>query len=150
VNSNEFNTVCTSYGITRGSISLSDPADLYPQVTAFVNRFYVLCLERKADSGGLNYWVDQLVTGPQTGADLSQGFIFSPEFEAQALSNTDFLTVMYRAFFNREPDSGGITYWQGQMAGGMSRLGVLANFVNSAEFAAICSNYGINAGTISY
>jgi len=140
VNSNEFTTVCARYGIERGSIN---------PVSIFVSRFYLLCLEREPDVGGLSYWSNQLLTGQSTGADMSLGFVFSPEFVAQALNNTDFLTVMYRAFFDREPDSGGLAYWQGQMTGGMSRLAVLANFVNSAEFAAICNAYGIEPGVIS-
>jgi len=149
VNSPEFNSVCDSYGITRGSIALTDPADRNPQVAAFVNRFYVLCMGRQADSSGLNYWVDQLVSGQQTGAQLSHGFIFSPEFTSKNLNNSDFITVMYRVFFDREPDSGGQAYWVGLLDSGTSRLEVLAGFVGSNEFAALCSSIGIPVGVIN-
>jgi hypothetical protein len=150
VNSNEFSSVCNSYGITRGSIQLTEPADLNPQVTAFVNRFYQLCLDRDPDSGGLNYWVDLLVTKQSTGANLAQGFVFSSEFAAKGLSNTDFIAVMYRAFFDREPDGGGQAYWVGLLETGMSRLQVLAGFVGSQEFAALCSSIGIEVGVVNY
>ncbi len=148
VNSAEFNIVCNNYGINRGNIQLTKPADLYPAVTAFTNRFYVMCMGRTADDSGLNYWVNQLITGQSTGADISQGFIFSPEFTSKNLSNTDFTAVMYRVFFNREPDSGGQAYWVNALQSGKSRYDVLKGFVNSQEFAAICSNYGIKVGVV--
>lgn|GEM_PF-3311791 len=149
VNSNEFNVVCINYEINRGSIQLTGPADLYPKITAFVNRFYVKCMDRRPDSEGLNYWVNQLATGQQTGADISQGFIFSSEFIAKNLSDNDFMGIMYRVFFNREPDSGGLEFWLEKLSTGMSRRDVLANFVKSREFTQICSEYGIQVGVIN-
>lgn len=147
VNSTEFDSLCADYGIIRGSIE-SPEVEIDTDVAAFVARFYQLCLDRQPDSGGLNYWVDQLLAGMQTGADLAQGFIFSPEFEAQTLTDTQYISIMYQVCFDRTPDAGGLAYWGDLMNGGMSRLEVLANFVNSDEFAAICSAYGINPGVI--
>ena len=148
VNSTEFSTVCNNYGIYRGNIQLTKPADLYPEVTAFIYRFYDKCLGRKPDDTGLNYWVNKLVTGQSTGADISQGFVLSPEFIAKDLSNTDFTTIMYRVFFNREPDSAGLTYWVNTLQSGKTRFDVLIGFVNSKEFATICSKYGIKVGVV--
>ncbi len=148
VNSAEFSSICGSCGISRGSIQLTEPADLYPEVTAFTYRFYDRCLGRKPDASGLNYWVKALTSGQTTGADISLGFVFSPEFTARNLSDSDFITVMYRVFFNREPDSGGQTYWVNILKAGRSRMDVLRGFVSSPEFASICSGYGIKPGKI--
>lgn len=151
VNSPEFNSVCSGYGISRGNITLTDPADIYPPVTVFVNRFYVLCLDRKADSTGLNYWVEQLTTGQSTGASLAQGFVFSPEFVAQQYSNEVFITIMYRVIFDREPDPAGEAYWVNRLYNdGTSRLEVLAGLVASSEFADLCSSIGIPVGNVTY
>lgn len=143
VNSTEFSTICNNYGIDRGNILLTKAADMYPNVTGFVYRFYDRCLERKPDDSGLNYWVNQLVTGKSSGANLAYGFVFSNEFNGRKLSNTDFTRVMYSVFFNRESDTGGMTYWVNNLNGGMSRLQVFNGFVYSQEFSQICSNYGI-------
>ena len=148
VNSNEFSTICNKYGINRGSIKLTKPVDLHPEVTAFTYRFYDKCMGRKPDDLGLNYWVNKLVTGQSTGADMAQGFVLSPEFIAKNLSNTDFTTIMYRVFFNREPDSAGEAYWVNTLNVGKKRFDVLAGFVNSKEFDTICKNYGIKVGTV--
>jgi len=147
--STEFNNICVSYGITRGTLPLTNPADLYPQITAFVTRFYKLCLNRMPDEGGLNYWVGDLAAGTRTGAILANDFVFSTEFVNRNLSNQDFVTIMMRAFFNREPDAGGLTYWTGILQSGGSRLNVLIGFVNSTEFGQICNDYGITRGSIT-
>ena len=146
VNSAEFSNICTGYGIERGTIKLTKPADMHPEVAAFTYRFYDKCMGRKPDDLGLNYWVDKLVTGQSTGADISKDFVFSPEFKAKNLSNTDFTKVMYSVFFNREADIYGQTYWVNSLNAGKSRLEVLSGFVNSKEFATICINYGIKVG----
>lgn len=148
VDSSEFSTICNSYGIIRGEIQLTKPVDIYPEVTAFTYRFYEKCLGRKPDDLGLNYWVSNLVTGQSTGADISLGFVFSPEFIANNHSNTDFITIMYRVFFDREPDIGGQTYWVNSLNAGKNRLQVLTDFINSKEFATVCNNYGISVGTV--
>lgn len=48
---------------------------------------------------------------------------------------------LYKAAFNRTPDSGGLKYWIGVMDGGTSLDDVAGGFVASAEFTSI---YGVN------
>ncbi|MEE8325239.1 MAG: DUF4214 domain-containing protein, partial [Candidatus Humimicrobiaceae bacterium] len=81
------------------------------QIQAFVTRFYVQCLNRQPDSGGLDEWVGRLMNGSKTGADVAQGFVFSEEFLANNHGNEAFLTILYSAFFNRQPDAEGYGIW---------------------------------------
>jgi uncharacterized protein YkwD len=118
-------------------------------VGAFVTRFYSTCLNRMPDTGGLNSWVNGLLTGRVTGAQVANGFIFSDELLSQNLSDDKFLNIMYSAFFNRQPDNGGFISWMGVMANGASRQYVLAGFVNSIEFNMLCDSYGINPGSLT-
>jgi len=113
------------------------------QVQSFVTRFYVQCLERQPDAEGLNEWVGRLLNGSKTGADVAEGFVFSEEFTGENHSNETFVKILYRAFFNREPDASGYEVWLERLAGGMSRKSVLDGFLKSQEFAALCSSYGI-------
>jgi LCP family protein required for cell wall assembly len=113
------------------------------QVQAFVTRFYEQCLGRQPDSGGLNEWVGRLLNGSKTGADVAEGFVFSEEFKAKNHSNEVFVTILYKAFFNREPDPNGYSAWLERLAGGMSRKTVLDGFLKSKEFAKLCDDYGI-------
>jgi peptidoglycan/xylan/chitin deacetylase (PgdA/CDA1 family) len=125
---------------------LSLNADSKSQVSEFVTRFYKLCLDREPDAGGLNAWVNNLLARKITGAQTAEGFIFSAEFTAKNTNNSEFLTILYRAFFNREPDADGFNKWLGLLNAGNSRQFVLAGFVNSVEFKTLCKNYGITSG----
>jgi LCP family protein required for cell wall assembly len=113
------------------------------QVQAFVTRFYVQCLNRQPDSDGLSEWVGRLMNGSKTGADVAHGFVFSEEFLANNHGNEAFLTILYSAFFNRQPDAEGYSAWLSRMAGGMNREKVLDGFLKSQEFAQLCADFGI-------
>lgn len=113
------------------------------QVQSFVTRFYVQCLGRQPDTEGLNEWVGRLLNGSKTGADVAEGFVFSEEFTGMNHSNETFVTILYRAFFDREPDATGYKAWLERLAGGMSRKSVLVGFLKSQEFAGLCNSYGI-------
>ena len=100
------------------------------------------------DSGGLNNWTNSLIAGSMTGGDVAYGFIFSLEFTQRNTSNEDFLLILYRAFFNREPDSGGWLNWLNILNSAptgdrTTRESVLNGFIFSLEFEILCSNYGI-------
>lgn len=113
------------------------------QVQSFVTRFYVQCLNRQPDQAGLEEWTGRLLNGSKTGADVAEGFVFSDEFVSANHSNEEFVTILYRAFFDREPDSSGYSTWLDRMAGGMTRESVLDGFLKSTEFSQLCSGYGI-------
>ena len=144
-NSQEFVQLCQSYLISPGSLTLSSPADLHPEITAFVTRFYKECLGRMPDSVGINDWVSQLSGGSRSGSDVAYGFIFSPEFVKKGTGNEEFVRIMYRAFFDREPDEAGKQNWISLLNAGQSRESVLYGFVYSQEFAGLCDRYQIRA-----
>ena len=148
-NSQEFKNLCNSYGIQAGSLTLTDPADVYPDTAAFVARFYKQCLGRSADPSGLNNWVANLQSGAQTGCDVAYGFVFSPEFQNKDVSDDEFINIMYHAFFNRDADTVGYNAWATYLEAGFTRHYVLAGFVNSQEFKNLCATYKINPGSLA-
>ncbi len=113
------------------------------QVEGFVERFYVTVLDRDSEKAGLDYWSDNLMSGSEAGADIARGFIFSEEFTSRATTNEAFLYVLYRAFFNREPDSGGFNDWTNHLNSGKDRSFILDGFLYSDEFSNLCKEYGI-------
>ena len=132
--STEFVNLCSTFGILA----------VHP-VEEFVTRFYQQCLERAPELGGLNYWVGHLKPQTRSGADIAVGFIFSTEFSNRSVSNEDFVTILYRAFFNREPDTGGYNHWLNQLNLGATRLSVLDGFLDAQEFVLLCLQYKILA-----
>ena len=142
VESDEFTQICASYGILRGNVNLTAPMDLNENVTKFVVRCYRLCLGREADEEGLNNWCSQLINKRNSAKEVAYGFVFSNEFISANLSDEDFVKVMYRVFLDREYDEEGLRAWVSTLEKN-SRMHVFNGFVHSAEFAGLCSNYGI-------
>ncbi len=141
--STEFKSICDSYGI----IAAFEPT-AESQVRSFVKRMYTVVLGRRADAVGLEEWTQRLLNGTANGAQLADGFISSDEFVNRNLSNEKYVKVLYRAFFNREPDEGGFNVWMNELAKGTSRRDVMKGFVHSVEFSDLCAAYGIIRGEI--
>lgn len=118
------------------------------QVRSFASRMYTVALGRSAEASGLDYWTDLLTTHETDGAGIAYGFIMSQEFQNRNLSNKDYVNVLYKTFFNRSADADGQAYWLAALANGKPRGYVLAGFVNSNEFDALCDSYGIIRGTM--
>ena len=147
---NQGNSICINaskdFKLTAGAVDEE-------QVRAFVVRFYKVVLDRtdaqiEADSAGVNDWTNKLVSREKTGADVAKGFAMSQEFKNKGWGNKAFVTKMYNAFFDRDPDEGGFDGWIKKLDEGYSREYVLAGFVNSQEFKNLCAKYGINPGSL--
>ena len=126
-------------------------------VKAFVTRFYQQCLGRSPELKGLTGWTNYLLKGEKTGADVAYGFAFSPEFLAMNTTDQEFLYVLYKAFFNRQPDTAGYNRWLNELSCNTPIVGqtearnnVLNAFLGAPEFKTLCSNYGITQGSVTY
>jgi hypothetical protein len=116
----------------------------------FIERLYVIALDRDSDEGGKAYWLDKVEKGELTGADCALGFlVVTNEFSNRGLSDSDFLEVLYETFFGRPSDEGGKTYWLSQLEGGMTRDNVIRCFIDSKEWCNICASYGIKSGALT-
>ena len=116
-------------------------------IRAFVDRLYTEVLGRQAEEDGANYWTNRLYNFDISGAEVAAGFIFSKEFQDKNVSNSEFLDILYRAFFNREFDFDGKNYWETVLIkGAVSRQDVAYGFIYSREWANTCAQYGIISG----
>ncbi len=111
----------------------------------FVARLYQYALGRTpARTGtGFVYWVNQLMNG-STGLRVSVGFLTSRELEAMNLSDEEYVRLLYRVYFNRQPDNGGFNYWVSELKNGhRTRRTIINAFAASKEFQNLCSAGGI-------
>lgn len=116
--------------------------------TGFASRLYTVVLGRNPDPSGLDDWSSRLRTHRISFADCARGFLFSPEFVAANVSDSEYVTVLYRTFLDREPDGEGLSYWTGRLSSGsVDRSNIVEGFSNSAEFAELCRQYGNNSST---
>lgn len=109
----------------------------------FVKRLYTKVFNRPADTAGLNDWTDKLVKGKVTGGEAVRGFIQSKEFANRNVSDSEYVDILYRTLFDREPDPSGKQNWMDALNTGMSRTFVLKGFIDGVEFDALCKGYGI-------
>ncbi len=126
------------------------PALAGPAEQALITHYYQALLRRAPDPGGLAFWDSEATRLRNAGQDpkeaflaMATQFIDSAEYRAFNRSVPEYLTDLYQAFFRRAPDGGGLAFWQGQIAQGMPRGVVLAEFLFSREFDAyIASQLG--------
>ena len=124
------------------NLSIDQQAGLYGRsTTGFVTTLYDNILGRVTDESGLNNWVAAFNNGTLTGSQVAFQIIFSAELAPSInnLNNDDFIAFLYRTLLNRPPEPGGYAGWQEQMRLGMTSGELVNHFVNSPEFAGICT-----------
>ena len=140
----EFNNICNSYGITRGTIAVAQGRDRNPGLTTFVSRLYTKALGRQYEVAGLNDWCNRILDGQWTINDVSTtGFFNSQEFINKNMSDSEYVKTLYLTFFDRAYDQAGYDDWMNQLANGVDRNTVLQGFANSSEFANLKKSFGL-------
>ena len=143
--SQEFENLCNSYNINRGTVTLGQYRDKNEGATGYVARLYTQMLGRKFEDAGVEYWCEQYLTGKVTIESIAtNGFLHSQEFTNLNLSDEEFVTRMYQTFLNREPDEAGYKDWVGKLKSGeKTRDDLVYGFSLSQEFANLKKSYGL-------
>ena len=139
----EYTKICDAYGITRGSVTLTQARDQNPNLTMYVSRLYTQALGRAYDVDGLNHWCKTIQAGVKTPQEVAESFINSKEFQNKNLSNTEYIKTLYRTFMGREYDQAGLDHWISEMNNGCSRQNILSRFAGSKEFRNIQASFGL-------
>jgi len=146
-------------GAAGDDLILAEGRDIaFDAVAGQVMRLYEALLGRAPDMGGLLTWAGRLipaVTARAGGAEgtgldwvladgatrdeigsVAQGLTTSREFQTRygGLDNAGFVSLLYRNVLGREPDTGGLAAWTGQLDRGASRASVVTGFSESSEF----------------
>ncbi len=117
----------------------------------FVERLYVVAMNRESDPEGKAFWVEKVQNGEYNGADCARFFLLTaPEFMNRKLDDSAFLEVLYNTFYDRDSDQGGKTYWMGRLKDGTTRETVVNDFIESTEWCNVCATYGIRSGAVSH
>ena len=113
----------------------------------FVERLYVVALNRPSEPEGKAFWCEHVGNGDLNGAQCANEFLLSKEFNDRKLSNEEFLTVLYKTFFDRDAaaDPDGFNFWMNSLKT-EGRDKVVDGFINSTEWCNICASYGVKSG----
>jgi hypothetical protein len=103
-----------------------------------VARLYGAAFHRPPDLAGLQAWTADIDESHVPLSVVAADFVASAEFTQDygSLSNTAFVTQLYKNVLNRAPDAAGAQAWENDLAGGMSRGTVLLGFAESQEYDA--------------
>lgn len=142
--STEFANICNSYGISRGTVTLTQARDQNPNLTKYVNRLYTQALGRSGEEDGLNHWCNVIQKKAKTPEQVAESFILSQEFSNKNLSDEEYVKVLYRTFLGREYDQAGLEHWIGELNRGCSREDILHRFAVSQEFKQIQASFGLS------
>ena len=118
-----------------------------PSFEDFIERMYVVALNRQSEPEGKAFWMDKIKNDGFTGGRVAIGFLIeAPEFLNRQLSDSDFVDVLYKTFFDRSADEGGKAFWMGHLATDMTREQVVRGFIDSTEWCNLCAYYGVKSG----
>jgi V8-like Glu-specific endopeptidase len=98
-------------------------------------RLYQAAFDRVPDQAGLGFQMNALETG-LTLEQVAGNFIASPEFQTRygsAVTNAQFVTLLYENVLHREPEQAGLDYHLNELASGQTRAEVLVHFSESPE-----------------
>ena len=102
----------------------------FASCTAAVNRLHADLLGRAPTSAERNAAVARLANGTVA----LDAYIASFRVSTDHVSNVDPVTRLYRAYFLRIPDKGGLTFWIARRRAGTSLASISESFARSAEF----------------
>jgi len=111
-----------------------------------VRHYYQSILGRAPDVQGQQFWQDEAVRMVNLGASVNEtwfvmaGYFFnSAEYLAGTPNDEEYVTDLYKTFFDRAPDPLGMAYWTDQLSSGLPRDIVMklsaevANLARNAE-----------------
>ena len=118
-----------------------------PDFEDFVERLYVVALNRDSEEAGKKFWVEKVKKGEYNGADCARYFLVeAPEFMNRKLNDSDFLEVLYKTFYDRASDKSGKEFWMNKLKQGAGKASVVNEFIESAEWCNVCATYGVRSG----
>jgi uncharacterized protein (DUF1501 family) len=103
---------------------------------AQVARLYLAYFGSEPDEAGMEHWSTALTAGGRSLDSISESMARSDQFRRQygALTNRQFIELIYRNVLNRRADAEGVGHWLRLLDGGTSRGAVMTQFSESAEF----------------
>ena len=165
----EFQTLCNSYDLTRGSVDASQ-YDMSPitgskeivtnkmsaaDADAFVDHLYQTLLKHAPDAQGKSLWSGKLQSGEMTGSQVAACVCASTEFKDQLAAlpeadrNPEFVTRVFEALLYRSVDSDALKAFSDSLTlKDKTRCAVFAEIAASTECLGRFSEKGITTGGV--
>ena len=147
--SEEYANNCEKWGVTAGSVDVTEARDQDAKITEFVWGLYSECLGRTvADIEGLNVQCQALLDGT-SGSQLARNFFGSEEYDNRNLTHTAMVETVYETMLGRASDVDGAAFWRDHLDSCMSIDAVVCGFSQAPEWIQHCADYGITSEQLS-
>ncbi|HMJ75258.1 MAG TPA: DUF4214 domain-containing protein, partial [Iamia sp.] len=110
----------------------------YTSWTQLVDQVFRQMVGRPPTTSEAQQWMGPLQDGTSTPGDL----VASLRRSSHHRTIVDQMTRLYRAYYRRSPDRGGLEYWIAQRLGGRSMVSISDFFSRAGEFEAIYGTLG--------
>ncbi|MGD8561960.1 MAG: DUF4214 domain-containing protein [Desulfarculaceae bacterium] len=132
---------CTAFFavLTGLLMTLTAAAFVISDEESLVQHLYTEILHREAGSSDLTLYSDRFRQGA-TVPEMARGLVESGEFQSAYHSDSQYVTMLYRALLGRDPDSDGFQSWMEYLAnnsGSQGRLAALESFLAEPELVAV-------------
>ncbi|HYP13378.1 MAG TPA: DUF4214 domain-containing protein [Bryobacteraceae bacterium] len=108
----------------------------FNSISRFIAGLYVGLLGRDAELSGWHFQRNALLRNIVTQQSIVDNFLNSAEFTSKygTLDNAGFIRLLYNQILLRQPSQAEVDFHAGTIVGGLSRVQVATNFLNSPEF----------------
>ncbi len=149
VNSSEFDSRISDFGIPKGGIIVNDAIEQRDAGTEFIYHLYKNILDRDPDSSETETWLGVIVNGEKNAADIIKCFIDSDEYKAIKRSNKEYVDMLLDIVAARYPVDNLRIDWTNELDSGYARGAILRKFVESNEMTMICRSIHMEKGFIN-
>jgi YD repeat-containing protein len=138
---------------TTAAIAAAQAAIAKIQKLTQIAHLYIALLNRAPDKAGLDVWLDAMNNG-MSWEDVANSILNAPEARSEplnldAMSDTAFVTHLYKTVLNRAPDEGGLKSWVANLTGQPGVAPVTRGLLATQMTNAIASYKGIGALELS-
>jgi len=105
VENNETITANSESNTSEENLSQNSEASIEQNLTAFIENLYETLLQRDADKGGLDFWVDKVESGDLNLSNVIDYFIQSDEFKQKGIKGQELVEDIYQAVLAKSPDN---------------------------------------------
>lgn len=110
-------------------------------LSKYIDNFYVQAFNREPDYGGKLFWYNKLKNHEESLRYFITNLIYEKEFIEKNYSDYEFIDILFKIIFERNPDSEGFKFWLNKYKEKKLELGkseaqkyVIDSFLNSDEF----------------
>ena len=149
VNSEEFNSRVSEYGIPKGGIIVNDTTEQRDAAVEFIRHLYKNIFARDPESSEIEKWFGVISRGEKTAADIIKSLLDTEEYKARTLSNKKYVDMLLDIVATRFPVDNLRTDWTNELDNGYTRGAILRKFIESNEMTMICRSVRMEKGTVN-